>query len=149
MQLTRVSKLFKPITLSIGMAAAFPLYSAVDDHSGIFSIITDPSMFESVKKADSENFKFYSSKLRFQSLYETWKKETRFLSSVQDIVNHEAFKAIVAMDTDAVPFIINEISNTPSTLVWALNYIYNRKISDNPNTTIPEACKLWVKELSR
>ena len=149
MQLTRVSKLFKPITLSIGMAASMPLYSAVDDHSGIFSIITDPMMFESVKKADSENFKFYSSKLRFQSLYETWRNETYFLSSVQDIVDHEAFKAIVAMDTDAVPFIINEISNTPSTLVWALNYIYNRKISDNPNTTIPEACKLWVKELSR
>ena len=106
-------------------------------------------MFESVKKADSENFKFYSSKLRFQSLYETWRNETCFFSSVQDIVDHEAFKAIVAMDMDAVPFIINEISNTPSTLVWALNYIYNRKISDNPNTTIPEACKLWVKELSR
>ena len=149
MQLTHVSKLFKPITLSVGLAASLPLYSAVDDHSGIFSIITDPSMFESVKKADSENFKLYSSKLRFQSLYETWKNETCFLSSVQDIVNHKAFKAIVAMDTDAVPFIINEISNTPSTLVWALNYIYNRKISDNPNTTIPEACKLWVKELSR
>lgn len=37
----------------------------------------------------------------------------------------------------------------PSTLVWALNLIYNRKITDLPNITISEACNLWVKELKK
>lgn len=149
MQLTKISDMLKPITLSIGLAASMPLYSAIDEHSGIFSAITDTGMFNSVKKADSENFRCYSSRLRFQTLYETWMDETRYLSSVQDIVNHEAFKAIVAMNEDALPFILEEISSTPSTLVWALNYIYQKKISDKSDTTVPEACKLWVKELSR
>lgn len=71
------------------------------------------------------------------------------MSSASDIVNHEAFKAIVAMGEAAVPYIVEEINTTPSTLVWALNFIYQKKISNNPDTTVQEACRLWVKELSR
>ena len=51
------------------------------------------------------------------------------------------------MGYDAVPFIIDAIDKNPSPLVWALNFIYNAKISNNPNTTITQACKLWVKKL--
>ncbi len=149
MQLTKVSRIMKPITLSLGMAATLPVYSAVDNYSGIYSTITDKVMFDSMKQADSENLMTYISKLRFRSFYERWEKDSRFLSSVNDIVDHDAFKAIVAMGEDAVPFILEEISSNPSTLVWALNYIYHRKVSNNPNTTIPEACKLWARELSR
>lgn len=149
MQLTHISDILKPVTLSIGMVAAMPVYTAVDCYSGIHSVITDKAMFESVKQADSENFLSYVPRLRFQSFYEQWNKETRFMSSVSDIVNNDAFKAIVAMGEMAVPFIVEEICTNPSPLVWTLNYIYQKKISDNPNTTIPEACKLWVKELSR
>lgn len=149
MQLTRISDILKPITLSIGMVATIPLYSAIDGYSGIYSTITDKAMFESMKQADSENFLSYVPWLRFQSFYEQWRNDTRFLSSPEDIVSHEAFQAIVAMGEGAVPFVLEEISNEPSTLVWALNFIFQKKISNNPNTTIPEACKLWVKELSR
>lgn len=49
----------------------------------------------------------------------------------------------------AVPFIIEEISANPSTLVWALNFIFEKKISNNPKTTIPQACKLWVNQLTK
>lgn len=149
MQLTQISKVLKPVTLSIGMAAAMPVYAAVDSYSGIYSVITDKAMFESVKQADSENFLSYVPRLRFQALYEQWNSETRFMSSIDDIINNDAFQAIIAMGEVAVPYIVEEISTTPSTLVWTLNFIYQKKISDNPNTTIPEACKLWVKELSR
>jgi hypothetical protein len=78
-----------------------------------------------------------------------WKEKTMFLSSTKSIIENEDFKTIVAMGKSAVPYIINEIENTPSALVWALNIIFNRKISDNPDTTITEACKLWVKELKK
>lgn len=149
MQLTHISEIFKPVTLSIGMTTIMPVYAAVDSYSGIYSVITDKAMFESVKQADSENSLSYVSRLRFQSYYEQWYNATRFLSSANDIVNNDAFQAIIAMGKTAVPFIVEEISATPSPLVWALNFIYQKKISDNPNTTIPEACKLWVKELSR
>ena len=78
-----------------------------------------------------------------------WEKKTLFLSSTKAIIENADFQAIVAMGYSAVPFIIEEIDNKPSTLVWALNLIYNRKVTDNPNITIPEACKLWVKELKK
>ncbi len=149
MQLTQMSVILKPVTLSIGMAAAMPVYAAVDSYSGIYSVITDKAIYKSVKQADSENFLAYIPKLRFQSLYEQWRNDTRFTSSASDIVNNEAFKAIVAMGEAAVPYIVEEIDNTPSTLVWALNFIYQKKISNNPDTTVQEACRLWVKELSR
>lgn len=149
MRLTQISRIMKPITLSMGIATTLPIYSAVDNYSGIYSTITDKVMFDSVKQADSENFMDYAAKLRFQTLHEKWLNDTRFVSSVGDVVNHDAFKAIVSMGEDAVPYILEEISSTPSTLVWALNFIYKKKISSNPNTTISEACKLWEKELNK
>ena len=69
------------------------------------------------------------------------------LSSVIDIIEQSDFKAIIAMGYSAVPFIIEEIEKEPSNLVWALNLIYNQKISKNPNITIKDACKLWIKAL--
>lgn len=63
------------------------------------------------------------------------------------IVNQDDFKGIVSMGYDAVPFILEVIDSKPSTLVWALNVIFNHKISDNPQTTVSKACKLWIKAL--
>lgn len=86
-------------------------------------------------------------KMRFDVLYSSWKQQTAVLSSAKAMVNQKDFQAIVAMGYDAVPFIVNTIDKEPSPLVWALNFIFNAKISNNPNTTITEACKLWVKKL--
>lgn len=70
-----------------------------------------------------------------------------FLSSAKAIIELDDFQSIVAMGSDAVPFIVDAIDKEPSPLVWALNFIFKAKISNNPNTTITEACKLWVKRL--
>ena len=75
-------------------------------------------------------------------------EKTQFMSSAYSIVNDEDFQSIVAMGKSVVPFIVKEIEREPSTLVWALNYIYGHKISDKSNITISEACKLWIKALS-
>ncbi|MFA5618580.1 MAG: hypothetical protein WDK95_17350 [Syntrophorhabdaceae bacterium] len=88
-----------------------------------------------------------------KSLFEThlmnWEKKTKFLSSVKSIIENEDFQAIVSMGYSAVPYIIEEIENKPSTLVWALNLIYDRKITNDPNTTISEACNLWIQEIKK
>lgn len=72
-----------------------------------------------------------------------------FLSSAQAIITNPNFQAIVNMGKIAVPYIVDEINNNPSTLVWALNIIFDRKITDRPGTTVEEACKLWVKKLTK
>lgn len=90
-----------------------------------------------------------SGKLMFDALESSWRKQTRFLSSVGDIIGQQDFQAIVAMGETAVPFIGQSIEAQPSTLVWALNMIFKGKISEKKDLTIKEACKLWVKELRR
>jgi len=45
----------------------------------------------------------------FDTHYEKWVKNTRFMSSAYDIINDDDFKAIVSMGTSATPFIIEKI----------------------------------------
>lgn len=150
MQITKLTNKLKPITLSIGMAVTpVFLYSSVDDYSKILSTVTDSKTREFVSVADNDNSLFYTNILRFNSHYEKWLHETAYLSSVSSIVEHPDFQAIVAMRDAAVPYIVETIEQKPSNLVWALNFIYNRKISNKSDLTITEACKLWVKELKK
>lgn len=85
---------------------------------------------------------------KFEEYLAQWKKNTMFYSFSNQIIQDVYFQKIVAMGENAVPFIIAEIKDNPSTLVWALNIIYDTKISDNREITIEEACRLWVKRLS-
>lgn len=86
---------------------------------------------------------------RFHELLENWRNETVMLSSISKITDNESFKQIVALGEKVVPFILAEIETNPSNLVWALNMIYNKRISDNRNISITESCRLWVSELKK
>ena len=137
----------KPILLSV--AAAMPsaanfVYNDFDDYSKVYDI-SNAGMNRYLNDLEYQAFNPIKDELLFNQLVSQWEQETIFLSSLHTIVENENFKAIVKMGEKATPYIINYINNKPSTLVWALNLIYNTKISNNPNLTIPEACKLWVK----
>ena len=104
---------------------------------------------EYIKTVDESDSNTFLQKFRFLNHLINWQNKTLFLSSTKAIIENEDFQAIVAMGYSAVPYILESIEAKPSTLVWALNLIYNRKITHSPNTTISEACKLWVKELKK
>jgi hypothetical protein len=151
MQLVQLSNKLKPLTLAVGLlsAASTFAYSDIDNYSGILTITSNNRTSEYIKSVDKSDGGLFLNKFRFENHLINWGKKTLFLSSTKAIIENSDFQAIVAMGYSAVPFIIEEIDNKPSTLVWALNLIYNRKVTDNPNITIPEACKLWVKELKK
>ena len=151
MQLVQLSNKLRPITLAVGLlsAASTFAYSDIDSHSGILTITSNNRTSEYIKSVDKNDSAFFFNKYRFQSHLINWQKKTLFLSSTKAIIENVDFQSIVAMGESAIPFIIEEIENKPSTLVWALNLICDRKITDNPNTTISDACKLWVKELKK
>ena len=151
MQLALLTSKLKPITLAAGLLSATTLfsYSDIDAYSGIVNITSNNKTSEYINLVDKSDRSMILHKFRFQSLLENWKNKTLFLSSTKSIIENEDFKAIIAMGNSVVPYIVNEIEYKPSTLVWALNIIYNRKITNNPNATISEACKLWVKELKK
>jgi len=79
------------------------------------------------------------------SYIKRWKEQTRFLSSTTKIIENEFFQKILAMGKEAIPFILDDIEKSPSTLVWALNIINGYKISEE-DITIEEACRMWLEK---
>lgn len=146
MQLKRFGKGLKPVSL---VAVLLPntgvAYSDVDGFSAVDS--SSKRTEEYLQVVDNTESGVLFSKMKFRLHFDAWRAKTRFLSSAHAIVADSDFQAIVAMGKPVVPFILEELQAQPSTLVWALNYIYGQKISSNPRLTVTEACKLWTKRL--
>lgn len=100
-----------------------------------------------LKSAQDINYGNLIHRFRFYKLFNSWNDRVLYLSSPVQITNDPDFKEIVEMRYSAIPYIIEELEKEPSYLVWALNQIFGFKISDSPSTTIPEACKAWLKYL--
>ena len=152
MQLRNIKNGWKPVTLAVTMVAGGGVTGAqadTDQFSHISTVINNHITSNYIAEVNDPSEVFMNDKLRFNNLLQSWRKSTRFLSSTEDIVNQKDFMAIVAMGEKAVPFIGAEIEARASNLVWALNLIFNSKITDRKETTITEVCKLWVKELKR
>ena len=151
MQLKNIKQGWKPVTLAVGLMAGVPagMYASIDQYSRIDIVLTNHATSRYIAEVNDPSELMMSGKLMFDALESSWKKETRFLSSIKDIIEQPAFQAIVAMGEQAVPFIGQSIEAEPSTLVWALNLIFKGKISEKKDLAIGEACKLWVKELRR
>lgn len=109
--------------------------------------VIDVNALNHLKTAQDVDYGKIIYRFRFNKYYNDWSKKVKYLSSPNQIVEDPNFKSIVEMGTFAVPYIIEHIEKEPSYLVWALNFIYEFKISDNSLTTIPEACKAWLKYL--
>ncbi len=67
---------------------------------------------------------------KFSELAETWKEETKFLSSISDIIIHPAHMQIIAMGPKAVSLILNRLKEEADLWFWALNFI----TGENPVT---------------
>lgn len=148
MQLRLIGQTLKPLTIAAGLAAVGSFaYTDIDQYSKITSVLTNHRTANYISQIDNVEDAYQRIKTRFSVLYSSWKEKTAFLSSAKSTIEQEDFQAIVAMGYDAVPFIVDAIDEEPSQLVWALNFIFDAKISNNPNTTITQACKLWVKKL--
>lgn len=59
----------------------------------------------------------------FRELLESWRRETWFLSHIQQRVLHPAYQRIIGMGWAAVPFILRELEQRPDHLLWALQAI--------------------------
>lgn len=153
MQLVNLSKALKPITLSTALgvlpvAHAFS-YSDIDFVSSISINTANSKTSEYIKTVDNKDFMVLMHKLKFQNHLAKWERAVIYLSSAKSIIENLNFQAIISMGHTAVPFIVEEIEKKPSILVWALNIIFDQKITNDQNATITDACKLWVKALKQ
>ena len=143
------TKGLKPLTLAAASLLVTPssAYSDIDKFSKVTSAMQKTESSNYLLNIDDSEELYMHNKRKFQCHLEKWQEDTMFTSSISDIIEHKDFLAIVAMGKKAVPFILDEIEYEPSHLVWALNMIYGRKITNRKNATIADACKLWVRTL--
>ena len=152
MQLKSISGL-KPLTLTavvvMSPVSSFAFnYNDFDQNSSVKAVVSNPNTADYINDLNSNTYSVVFTKLNFYDYLEKWEQNTMFYSMSSQIINDDNFKKIVSMGEKVVPFIIEELKKGPPLLVWALNSIYNERISDDPNTTIEKACKLWVKRLA-
>lgn len=147
MQITKLTEKLKPLTLAAGLLTSSGLaYADIDNYSKITA--TSGRTSEYINTVDKNDIAYLSTKFKFELYLKSWEEKTLFISSAASIVDDIDFRSIVSMGKSVVPLIIEELERKPSTLVWALNFIYKQKISSKSNLTITEACKLWTKALS-
>lgn len=60
---------------------------------------------------------------RFHELVARWKEDTRFLSSVHDMVSHPAYLQIIGMGKAVLPLVIGELRRQPDHWFVALQAI--------------------------
>jgi len=76
----------------------------------------------SVTEAESTSWSVVPAR-RFYSLAKTWQEETRYVSSVHDMVLHPAYQQIIGMGREALPFLFQELKRQPDHWFWALHAI--------------------------
>ena len=60
---------------------------------------------------------------KFNQLKRQWEEESRFLSSISEIVMHPAYQSIIGMGKAAIPFIIRDLVESQNHWFWALKSI--------------------------
>ena len=109
---------------------------------GLTGISNDVLIYAQSASDISTDFYF---EVKFEMHYNRWKYNNAYQSNIDQVINDPDFQSIIEMKDNAIPFILEKIADQPSYLVWALNLITNKKISNNPNLTISESCKRWIK----
>ena len=60
---------------------------------------------------------------RFNELAAKWKSETKYSSSMTDMILHPAYMRIIGMGKEALPLILRELRREPDYWFWALSAI--------------------------
>jgi type I restriction enzyme M protein len=79
----------------------------------------------------------------FRAYAETWRRQTRHLSSVAKMVSHPSYEAIIGMGKTAIPFLLAELRDRPDHWLVALNRI-TLEDPAKPQSTFPQAVDAWL-----
>ncbi len=109
--------------------------------------IADKATLNHLSEAQGANYTELLLKFKFQSHLMAWEKNTKFLSFADQIIEEENFVEIVKLGPPIIPLIAQELAIKPSCIVWALNIILDKKMSNDPTTTITEASHMWLRYL--
>ena len=81
---------------------------------------------------------------KFRAYAETWRRQTRHLSSLTRIVSHPAYRAIVELGKPVLPLLLSELRDRPAHWLVALNQISGEDPA-RPGSTFTEAVEAWLE----
>lgn len=79
----------------------------------------------------------------FRRLVETWRQETLFTSSIQQMAMHPAYQRIIGMGAPAIPLILRELQQNPAHWFWALTAITGKNPAEHA-AAFEEAAEAWL-----
>ena len=85
-------------------------------------------------------------KHKFETLVEQWKAETRFVSTVHEMVMQPAYLQIIGMGPVAVPLILKKLAAEPDHWFWALRSITGEDpVPEESRGKLGEMSKAWLE----
>jgi hypothetical protein len=83
---------------------------------------------------------------RFESLAAQWRRETRHLSLISDIVLNTAYQQIIGMGKPAIALILQDLKQQPDHWFWALRSITGENpIQPEDRGRLPEMAEAWLE----
>jgi hypothetical protein len=80
---------------------------------------------------------------QFKALADSWKRQTRHISSLGKMVSHPAYQAIIAMEKPVLPLLLAELRDRPDHWLVALHEITGEDPA-KPESTFSEAIEAWL-----
>lgn len=82
----------------------------------------------------------------FLELADRWRRDTRTLSSTDEIARHPAYQQIIGMGKDAVPFLLRELERSSGRWFWALKSIVREDpVPPEKRGKTKEMVKCWLE----
>lgn len=80
---------------------------------------------------------------KFRRLADEWYKDTKHVSSVDEMVLHHNYLKVISMGQDAVPLLLRELEQRPDHWLVALNVITEQDPA-KPEDNFHEAVQAWL-----
>ena len=97
-----------------------------------------------ILKNNAPNDSEKSLESEFRSLADQWQKDTRKMSSIEQIVLHPAYQQIIGMGKPILPLVLAELKRTRGHWLWALAMI-TRSDKAKPGELLKEAIDEWLR----
>jgi hypothetical protein len=88
-------------------------------------------------------FNFSIDEREFRTLADRWRRETRYVSSVNKTAMHPAYQQIIGMGKEVIPLILRELERTRGHWLWALFAITKHDPAPE-GATFDEAVDAWL-----
>lgn len=83
---------------------------------------------------------------KFKRLVSQWLEETKFSSSINDIISHPAHMRIIGMGSKVIPWILRRLSQRTELWFWALSSIADEDpVTDDIRGNVQEMRRVWLE----